>query len=310
MSYTTRRSRPSRPARVRHLRPRRPSPPSSARPTPASTTSAAGAPSGRCRTSTTCCSSARRCRATRWRDTASAATPTSCSATGTPNTLCTWISRSPSPGCASARCPARPRRRSGRGASEVGTSTTTGDGGMTPEERGQSKYLVYQYLPSRYGMNPDDLRKADAIEVVLGQGAKPGGGGMLLGQKISRTRRRHAHPAGGHRPAFGVQAPGLDRTRRPDHQDQRAARDHRLGEADLRQGRRHPDLLRRETRGARRRGRRGRRRHAGRHGRHPGGVHRARRHPDAGRGPAGGAGAAGTRVHSSGERSDGRRVFS
>ena len=73
----------------------------------------------------------------------------------------------------------------GRGASEVGTSTTTGDGGMTDEERGQSKNLVYQYLPSRYGMNPDHLRKADAIEVVLGQGAKPGGGGMLLGQKIS-----------------------------------------------------------------------------------------------------------------------------
>lgn len=73
----------------------------------------------------------------------------------------------------------------GRGASEAGTSTTTGDGGMTPEERGQSKTLVYQYLPSRYGMNPDDLRKADAIEIVLGQGAKPGGGGMLLGQKIT-----------------------------------------------------------------------------------------------------------------------------
>ena len=73
----------------------------------------------------------------------------------------------------------------GRGASETGTSTTTGDGGMTPEERGQSKHLVYQYLPSRYGMNPVDLRKADAIEVVVGQGAKPGGGGMLLGQKIS-----------------------------------------------------------------------------------------------------------------------------
>ena len=73
----------------------------------------------------------------------------------------------------------------GRGASISGTSTTTGDGGMTPEERGQSKHLVYQLLPSRYGMNPEDLRKADAIEVVIGQGAKPGGGGMLLGQKIS-----------------------------------------------------------------------------------------------------------------------------
>ena len=35
-------------------------------------------------------------------------------------------------------------------------------------------------------MNPDDLRKADAIEVVVGQGAKPGGGGMLLGQKINK----------------------------------------------------------------------------------------------------------------------------
>ena len=73
----------------------------------------------------------------------------------------------------------------GRGAGAAGTSTTTGDGGMTPEERSQSETLVYQYLPSRYGMNPDDLRKADAIEVVIGQGAKPGGGGMLLGQKIS-----------------------------------------------------------------------------------------------------------------------------
>lgn len=73
----------------------------------------------------------------------------------------------------------------GRGATAAGTSTTTGDGGMTPEERGQSQTLVYQYLPSRYGMNPDDLRRADAIEIVVGQGAKPGGGGMLLGQKIS-----------------------------------------------------------------------------------------------------------------------------
>src|SRR5882724_2037132 len=73
----------------------------------------------------------------------------------------------------------------GRGATAVGTSTTTGDGGMTPEEREHSKILVYQLLPSRYGMNPDDIRKADAIEIVVGQGAKPGGGGMLLGQKIS-----------------------------------------------------------------------------------------------------------------------------
>ena len=85
----------------------------------------------------------------------------------------------------------------GRGASEAGTSTTTGDGGMTSEEREHSRTLVYQYLPSRYGMNPDDLRRADAIEVVVGQGAKPGGGGMLLGQKItSRVAEMRCLPEG------------------------------------------------------------------------------------------------------------------
>jgi glutamate synthase domain-containing protein 2 len=85
----------------------------------------------------------------------------------------------------------------GRAATAMGTSTTTGDGGMTPEERESSETLVYQLLPSRYGMNPDDLRKADAIEVVVGQGAKPGGGGMLLGQKITeRVARMRTLPEG------------------------------------------------------------------------------------------------------------------
>jgi len=85
----------------------------------------------------------------------------------------------------------------GRAATAVGTSTTTGDGGMTPEERRSSKTLVYQCLPSRYGFNPADLRQADAIEVVIGQGAKPGGGGMLLGQKVSdRVAAMRTLPAG------------------------------------------------------------------------------------------------------------------
>src|SRR6185437_747810 len=85
----------------------------------------------------------------------------------------------------------------GRAATALGTSTTTGDGGMTPEERKSSKTLVYQCLPSRYGFNPDDLRQADAIEIVIGQGAKPGGGGMLLGQKISpRVAEMRTLPAG------------------------------------------------------------------------------------------------------------------
>ena len=85
----------------------------------------------------------------------------------------------------------------GRAASEVGTSTTTGDGGMTPEERKASSKLVYQVLPSRYGFDPADLRQADAIEIVIGQGAKPGGGGLLLGQKVNaRVAEMRTLPAG------------------------------------------------------------------------------------------------------------------
>src|SRR6476646_9255531 len=97
--------------------------------------------------------------------------------------------------CGSLSAPAK--EALGRGASAAGTSTTTGDGGMTPEEREHSSLLVYQVLPSRYGMEPDQLRKADAIEVVVGQGAKPCGGGMLLGQKISeRVAEMRTLPAG------------------------------------------------------------------------------------------------------------------
>jgi glutamate synthase domain-containing protein 2 len=85
----------------------------------------------------------------------------------------------------------------GRAATSMGTSTTTGDGGMTSEERDSSKTLVYQCLPSRYGFDPDDVRRADAIEVVIGQGAKPGGGGMLLGQKVGpRVAKMRTLPEG------------------------------------------------------------------------------------------------------------------
>ncbi|MGB8347721.1 MAG: FMN-binding glutamate synthase family protein, partial [Ktedonobacteraceae bacterium] len=73
----------------------------------------------------------------------------------------------------------------GRAATKIGTSTTTGDGGMLMAEREASHQLVYQVLPSRYGFNPHHMRMANALEIVMGQGAKPGTGGVLLGQKVS-----------------------------------------------------------------------------------------------------------------------------
>jgi glutamate synthase domain-containing protein 2 len=80
---------------------------------------------------------------------------------------------------------------------------------MTPEEREHSKTLVYQLLPSRYGMNPDDLRKADAIEVVVGQGAKPGAADAPRPQDLDRVAIEMRSPEG-HRPALGLTPSRLD----------------------------------------------------------------------------------------------------
>ncbi|CAB3395316.1 FMN-binding glutamate synthase family protein [Kyrpidia spormannii] len=72
-----------------------------------------------------------------------------------------------------------------KAATLAGVSTTTGDGGMTDFEREHSARLIVQVLPSRYGLDPHHLVSAEAVEVVVGQGAKPGTGGLLLGQKVS-----------------------------------------------------------------------------------------------------------------------------
>jgi glutamate synthase domain-containing protein 2 len=52
-------------------------------------------------------------------------------------------------------------------------------------ERENSQVLIYEVLPSRYGMNVHHLRMANAIELTVGQGAKPGTGGLLLESKVS-----------------------------------------------------------------------------------------------------------------------------
>src|SRR5258706_12570319 len=71
-----------------------------------------------------------------------------------------------------------------RGARTAGSSNTTGDGGMLMAERENSKVLIYEVLPSRYGINIHHMRMANAIELTIGQGAKPGTGGLLLRLKV------------------------------------------------------------------------------------------------------------------------------
>lgn len=85
----------------------------------------------------------------------------------------------------------------GHGATKAGTMTCTGEGGMLEEERAASKTLVYQMSPARYGLDLDHLRRADGLELVVGQGAKPGTGGLLLGMKVSpRVSKMRTLPEG------------------------------------------------------------------------------------------------------------------
>jgi glutamate synthase domain-containing protein 2 len=67
----------------------------------------------------------------------------------------------------------------------AGTAANTGEGGMLPEERKAAKLLIIQYSTSRFGITEDVLRQADGIEIKLGQGAKPGQGGLLPAAKVT-----------------------------------------------------------------------------------------------------------------------------
>ena len=71
------------------------------------------------------------------------------------------------------------------GSSLAGTSTNTGEGGMLPEERNLADKLIAQYASGRFGVSAKYLNSADAVEIKIGQGAKSGMGGHLLGEKVT-----------------------------------------------------------------------------------------------------------------------------
>ncbi len=72
----------------------------------------------------------------------------------------------------------------------LGTATNTGEGGMLPEERKNARMLIAQYSTGRFGVDSKYLKSADAVEIKVGQGAKPGQGGLLPGDKVTRDIAR------------------------------------------------------------------------------------------------------------------------
>jgi methylamine---glutamate N-methyltransferase subunit C len=72
-----------------------------------------------------------------------------------------------------------------KASSIVGTCTNTGEGGMLPEERQNANILIAQYSTGRFGVDEQYIKSADAIEIKIGQGAKPGQGGLLPADKVT-----------------------------------------------------------------------------------------------------------------------------
>ena len=72
-----------------------------------------------------------------------------------------------------------------KASSILGTMTNTGEGGMHPDERSNAHLLIAQYSTGRFGVNDDYLKSANAVEIKIGQGAKPGQGGLLPGYKVT-----------------------------------------------------------------------------------------------------------------------------
>lgn len=65
------------------------------------------------------------------------------------------------------------------------TAMCSGEGGILPEEKAASYKYIFEYVPNRYSVTPENLLESDAIEIKIGQGTKPGMGGHLPGEKVT-----------------------------------------------------------------------------------------------------------------------------
>lgn len=77
-----------------------------------------------------------------------------------------------------------------KGSAMAKTAMCSGEGGILPEEREASYKYIFEYIPNKYSVTDENLRRADAIEIKIGQGTKPGMGGHLPGEKVTEEIAR------------------------------------------------------------------------------------------------------------------------
>ena len=73
-----------------------------------------------------------------------------------------------------------------RGAAANKTAMCSGEGGILPEEMQESYKYIFEYVPNKYSVTDDNLKNSDAIEIKIGQGTKPGMGGHLPAEKVTK----------------------------------------------------------------------------------------------------------------------------
>ena len=72
-----------------------------------------------------------------------------------------------------------------KGSAMAHTAMCSGEGGILPEEMEAAYKYIFEYVPNKYSVTDENLKKADAIEIKIGQGTKPGMGGHLPGSKVT-----------------------------------------------------------------------------------------------------------------------------
>lgn len=72
-----------------------------------------------------------------------------------------------------------------RGSAAVGTAICSGEGGILEDELQAAHKYIFEYVPNQYSVTDENLQRVDAIEIKIGQSAKPGMGGHLPGNKVT-----------------------------------------------------------------------------------------------------------------------------
>lgn len=90
-----------------------------------------------------------------------------------------------------------------KGSAMAGTAMCSGEGGILPEEMDAAYKYIFEYIPNKYSVTDENLCRADAIEIKIGQGTKPGMGGHLPGEKVTEEIARLR----GKNPGEDVQSP-------------------------------------------------------------------------------------------------------